>query len=183
MKKINYLMALFLLILLAMLARPPVEAAIRSIEGVVTRVSDGDTVQVMTTEGTKIRVRLYGLDAPETEKRDYKTGRLKSPGQPYGDQAEKALAGMVLHKHVRLDVMDIDPYKRLVCVVWLGDTNVNKVLVRSGMAEAYREYLREYRMDFLMAEQAAKGERRGIWSQGQYERPKDFRKRMKVSGD
>jgi endonuclease YncB( thermonuclease family) len=39
---------------------------IRTVTGTVTKVSDGDTIQVTTAERTKLRVRLYGIDAPET---------------------------------------------------------------------------------------------------------------------
>jgi len=41
---------------------------IRTVTGTVTKVSDGDTIQVTTPEQTKLRVRLYGIDAPETPK-------------------------------------------------------------------------------------------------------------------
>lgn len=34
-------------------------------EGIVNKVADGDTVQVVTDEGMKLKVRLYGIDAPE----------------------------------------------------------------------------------------------------------------------
>jgi endonuclease YncB( thermonuclease family) len=36
---------------------------IRTVTGKVTRVSDGDSIQIATPEHTKLRVRLYGIDA------------------------------------------------------------------------------------------------------------------------
>ena len=60
---------------------------IRTEEGIVKKVADGDTVTVMTNEGTKLKVRLYGIDAPETEKMNHKTGVVSKPGQPYGEEA------------------------------------------------------------------------------------------------
>lgn len=59
----------------------------RSIEGVVTKVTDGDTLNVTDDLGTKVKVRLYGIDAPETEKTNKKTRRVSKPGQPYGSEA------------------------------------------------------------------------------------------------
>ena len=53
---------------------------IRTVTGTVTKVSDGDTIQVTTPEQTKLRVRLYGIDAPETPKIDQHTGRVNKPG-------------------------------------------------------------------------------------------------------
>ena len=55
---------------------------IRTVTGTVTKVSDGDTIQVTTPEQTKLRVRLYGMDAPETPKINQRTGRVNKPGNP-----------------------------------------------------------------------------------------------------
>jgi hypothetical protein len=37
-------------------------------EGTVTRVADGDTLTVITPNQTKLRIRMWGIDAPETPK-------------------------------------------------------------------------------------------------------------------
>jgi endonuclease YncB( thermonuclease family) len=42
------------------------------------------------------QVRLYGIDAPETEKYSHKTGRISKSGQPYGEEAYKALESKIL---------------------------------------------------------------------------------------
>src|SRR5689334_7948250 len=73
---------------------------IRTIEGIVSKVSDGDTVHVTDSQGTKVKVRLYGIDAPETEKSNKKTGHVSKPGQPYGDEAWKAHEGKIYRKRV-----------------------------------------------------------------------------------
>jgi Bacterial SH3 domain len=51
-------------------------------EGRVARVADGDTLTVITPNQTKLRIRMFGIDAPETPK------GTKFPGQPYGPEAE-----------------------------------------------------------------------------------------------
>jgi endonuclease YncB( thermonuclease family) len=56
---------------------------IRTVTGTVTKVSDGDTIHVTTPEQTKLTVRLYGMDAPETPKINQRTGHINKPGQPY----------------------------------------------------------------------------------------------------
>ena len=84
-------------------------------------------------------------------------------------------------KQVRLDIIDIDRYKRMVGVIWIGNRNINLEMVKEGYAEAYLEYLKEpYREQFIRAEKEARSARRGIWSLPEYERPNDFRKRFKV---
>jgi endonuclease YncB( thermonuclease family) len=54
---------------------------IRTVTGTVTKVSDGDTIHVTTPEQTKLTVRLYGMDAPETPKINQRTGHINKPGQ------------------------------------------------------------------------------------------------------
>jgi micrococcal nuclease len=103
--------------------------------------------------------------------------------EPYGDESWKALEAKIMGKVVRLDIIDIDQYKRMVGLIWIGDRNINQEMIREGYAEAYLEYLKEpYRAQFLQAERDAKAARRGIWGLSDYERPADFRKRLKVRG-
>ncbi len=83
-----------------------------------------------------------------------------------------------------MDIVDIDRYRRMVSMIWLGNRNINLEMVREGYAEAYREYLKEpYRSQFINAEQEAKSAKNGIWRLSNYERPSEFRKRMRVRGD
>ena len=149
-------------------------APLRTVTATITKITDGDTVQAVTPEGTKLKVRLYGIDAPETAK-----GKI--PGEPFGADARDYLAALVSRKTVQVEIRDIDRHRRMVAVLWLGEQNVNLEMISAGMAEAYGEYLKQpYRAPFLQAEQEAKARGRGIWSQGSnYERPSQFRKRMK----
>jgi len=156
---------------------------IRTVAGTVTKVSDGDTIHVTTPEKTKLTVRLYGMDAPETPKINQRTAKINKPGQPYGEKSWMALDAKIMGKLVKLDIIDIDRYKRMVGVIWIGNRNINLEMIKEGYAEAYLEYLKEpYRAQFIQAEKEARSARRGIWSLPDYERPKDFRKRLKVRG-
>ena len=87
-------------------------------------------------------------------------------------------------KQVRLDIIDIDRYKRMVGMIWISNRNINLEMVKEGCAEAYLEYLKEpYRAQFIQDEKEARSARRGIWSLQGYERPNDFRKRLKMGGN
>jgi micrococcal nuclease len=110
------LIALLLLFPLISVAKEPV----RTEEGIVKKVADGDTVTVMTNEGTKLKVRLYGIDAPETKKMNHKTGVVSKPGQPYGEEAYRALENKLLGKRVKVVIMDVDRYRRMVGILYLG---------------------------------------------------------------
>ena len=158
-----------------------VPAAIRTVTGKVTKVTDGDTIRVMTPEQTVLKIRFYGIDAPETPKINRRTGHINKPGQPYGNESWKALEGKIMGKQVRLDILDIDKYRRMVCMVWLNDRNINLEIVREGFAEVFVEYLKEpYREQFVSAERDARSAKRGIWALPDYERPRDFRKRLQL---
>ena len=154
---------------------------IRIIEGVVTKVSDGDTIHVQDRLGTKVKVRLYGIDAPETEKRNRKTGRVSKQGQPFGEEASESLTAKVYRRPVKIEVIDMDRYKRAVSIVWQGNRNVNAALVREGLAWAYREYLdRPYASEYLQAEEGARKGKRGLWQQPNPQPPWEFRRSLKA---
>ncbi len=147
----------------------------------VTKVSDGDTIQVVDSLGTKVKVRFYGIDCPETEKA---TGRqaVSKPGQPYGEEAFRALQGKLQRQHVRLDVMDTDRYGRTVSIVWLGDRNINLEMVAEGWAWAYTQYLdRPHASEYLQAEEQARAKRLGLWQQSNPQPPWEFRKMQRKS--
>jgi micrococcal nuclease len=103
--------------------------SIRTEEGVVRHVADGDTVTAVTNEGMKLKIRLYGIDAPEIQHINRRTGILARPGQPYGEEARRALEGKVLRKRVKVQIMDIDRYHRMVAVLHLGDKDINREMV------------------------------------------------------
>lgn len=160
---------------------PVSHTAIRTVTGTVTKVSDGDTIHVTTPEQTKLKVRLYGIDAPETPKINNRTGHLNKPGQPYGVESWKALESKIMGRQVRLDIINIDRYKRLVGIIWLLNRNINMEMLSEGYAEAYVEYLNApYRSKFMEAQLEARSAKKGVWSLLEYERPKNFRQRLKM---
>jgi endonuclease YncB( thermonuclease family) len=170
------LVIMSLLLAVPSLAKEP----IRTIEGIVTKVSDGDTINIQDSLGTKVKVRLYGIDAPETEKVNKKTGKITKPGQPYGEEAYQSLNSKVYRKQVKLDVMAIDQYKRLVGIVYLNGKNINQKMVAEGYAWAYRQYLdRAHASEYIDLEENARRNRLGLWQQNNPQPPWEFRKSLK----
>ena len=181
MKKLVQITLLLLLpLLLTCISVPTSHAAIRTVSGTITKVTDGDTVHLTTPEQTILKVRLYGIDAPETDKINNKTGRVNIPGQPYGEESMSALANKIMGRKVRVDILDIDKYRRMVGMIYLDERNINLEMIREGYAEAFVEYLEEpYKTEFLKVEREARAAKKGIWSLPAYERPREFRKRLK----
>ena len=106
----------------------------RTIDGMVKAVYDGDTVLLTTREESRLKVRLYGIDAPETKKPN-------KPGQPYGDISKRTLMYKIMGRRVTAEIVDIDQYKRAVAIIRYEGRDINRELVAEGMAWAYRQYL------------------------------------------
>ena len=168
----GYRMIIIRILLLLLLAVPAfAKDPIRTIDGTVVKVSDGDTIQVVDEYGTMAKVRLYGIDAPEAVKGS------KKVGQPYGEEAYQALRSKVKGQKVSVDVIDIDKYKRVVSIVRMGQRNINKEMVQEGWAWAYRKYLdRAYASEYITLEDEARKGGRGLWQQSNPQPPWEFRK-------
>lgn len=163
----------------------PASAMVRStFEGTAVNVSDGDTFVLLLDNGTKLKIRTAFYDAFETPKINHKTGRVNKEGQFFAEEVANALRKKIEGKRVTVDIIDVDRYHRLVGIIFLGSRNINLEMVREGWAEAYYEYLKQpYKNDFLEAEKQARKERRGIWGLPNYERPSEFRKGQRISGE
>ncbi|MDD2539646.1 MAG: thermonuclease family protein [Desulfuromonadaceae bacterium] len=159
-----YLVALLQILLLANTAY-----AGRIIDGMVRAVYDGDTVLLATREESRLKVRLYGIDAPETKKPDM-------PGQPYGDISKRILMYKVLGRRVTAEIVDIDQYKRAVAIIRYEGRDINREMVAEGMAWAYRRYLQgTYISEYIETEDRARLHRVGLWKTSNPEPPWEFR--------
>ncbi|OQM76756.1 thermonuclease family protein [Manganibacter manganicus] len=157
-KLADYGFAIGLLLLLAFLVARLEERDRRTETGAAS-VVDGDTIRLGRT-----RVRLRGIDAPETAQLCRKDGTDYACGK----QARQALAKLIAGRPVSCDGSRLDRYGRLLGDCSAGDTNLNRQLVLSGWAVAYG--------DFEHDEAAARADGRGIWA-GSFERPQEWRRR------
>lgn len=123
------------------------------------RVVDGDTIRI----GSE-RIRLYGIDAFETDQTCH--------GTPCGRQATRALTDMIGNRPVSCSVRDIDRYERKVAVCSAGGQDLNAAMVSAGHAVAYRRYSQDY----VAHENTARRARTGTWAQG-FDDPEDWRHR------
>jgi len=97
----------------------------------VTRVYDGDTFKA-SGHDIEIKVRLVGIDTPETKKKKNK------PGQPFGQKAKKFLARMVLNKQVFIKGYGTGRNNRILAVVNVDRKNVNLKLIKDDLAEVHQ---------------------------------------------
>ena len=147
--------------------------AARIVEGVVRAVYDGDTIQLATRNSSQLKVRLYGVDAPETAKPD-------TPGQPFGSVARRTLMYKIMGREVSAEIIEIDQYQRAVAVIRYGGRDINREMAAEGMAWAYRQYLRgTYASEYIGAENRARSIRAGLWRDANPQPPWEFRQTLK----
>ena len=141
----------------------------RIIEGVVRAVYDGDTVLLATRESSRLKVRLYGIDAPETAKPGM-------PGQPFATIAKRTLMFKIMGRRVSAEIMDSEQYQRAVAVLRYNGRDINRDMVAEGMAWAYRRYLSgPYASDYIGAEEKARVRHNGLWREANPLPPWEFR--------
>src|SRR5438128_5764023 len=138
--------------------------------GRVVRIADGDTVTILDAANTQHRIRLEGIDAPESH-------------QAFGTQSKKNLSEMVFGKDVTVVYQKTDQYGRLVGKIVLDGKDVNLEQVKAGMAWHYKEYQREQAPEdrelYTAAEEEARKARRGLWRDPEPVEPSAFRKEEK----
>ena len=138
----------------------------------VIAVIDGDTILLKPLDSYPAQPRVYKLrladiDAPEKD-------------QPYGEEAKRELAKLVLHQHIRVVTVATDHYGRRIGWVnlervFLAEMNVNVELVERGWAWALTRHRRHPQM--VAAQQHAQHARRGLWAAEQPIPPWIWRKR------
>lgn len=128
-------------------------------------IIDGDTIDM---EGK--RIRLYGIDAPEIKQLCYKSDHQ----YPCGKYAQDALKRITISGNVRCVEKYYDFYGRIVAECFIGDTNINALMVEQGWAMAYRRYSKQY----VFQENLARTKKRGIW-QGEFDNPHKYRSKYK----
>lgn len=132
------------------------------IPGRVIGVHDGDTLTLLADGKQTVKVRLHGIDAPESK-------------QAFGSRAKQELSSLVFGKDVTVEVLDKDRYGRSVGRVMLGKVNINEEMVRRGFAWWYRAYAKGDK--FLEgAEAEAKTANRGLWIDTEPVAPWQWRK-------
>lgn len=116
----------------------------------VVSITDGDTLNVLR-DGQQVKVRLYGIDCPES-------------GQDHGPKARDLTAAFVAGRNVEVEQKDTDRYGRAVCLVKVDGQSLNELIVQNGYAWVYRQYCKEkFCQDWIKLEGLAKQQKKGMW--------------------
>ena len=146
----------------------------------VTHVVDGDTLDVDLPDGAypRTRVRLWGVDTPETVK-------ANTPVQHFGPEAGAFTRRMTLHQPVRLELVGRetrDKHGRLLAYVFLPDGQMlNRLLVEQGYAYADPRYDHPHKAEFARLQRKALKAGLGLWAEvRQDDLPYYYRTRLKL---
>lgn len=119
------------------------------IDGKVVGVTDGDTLTVLDSSNVQHKIRLDGIDAPES-------------AQDYGEKAKQALSSKVFGEEVRVRWREADKYGRTLGAIFVGDRWINRELVAEGWAWRYDEY--SHSKLLKQAQENAKSDKIGLWA-------------------
>jgi endonuclease YncB( thermonuclease family) len=176
-----------LLALLLAALQPALAADPRSFDAYVVGVADGDTITVLDASNTQHKIRLAGIDAPESK-------------QPYGQASRNHLAELVANKNVAVEWIKRDKYGRIVGKVMVASPDAcpdarpdcPKTLdaclaqVTSGLAWHFKRYESEQseedRHRYAFAETEARAKRAGLWKEPSPVPPWEWRAERRASG-
>ncbi len=132
--------------------------------GKVVGIADGDTITVLRASREQVKIRLYGIDAPESD-------------QPFGQASRKNLSALVFGEKVDVLVMSVDRYGRTVARINVKGADVNAAQIRDGYAWLYRRYCKtSVCEEWAGLETMARSDRKGLWADEDPVPPWDWRK-------
>ena len=130
----------------------------------IIKIYDGDTITALTSQKEKIKIRLYGIDAPELK-------------QPFGKASKRHLIDLISNNSLNINEKGKDKYGRTLAVLYSGDQDINAQMVIDGYAWAYDKFSKDY----VAFQQNAQLLKKGLWIDKDVVRPSDFRKLKKPS--
>ncbi|MBT4049339.1 MAG: hypothetical protein HN749_03185 [Nitrospina sp.] len=143
------------------------QADLKTVNGEVFQIQNGDTLTLKTDRDKLHKVRLADIDAPEM-------------GQPFGKPALRLATDLAMGKIVRVNYTFKDKYNRLIGEVFLPDGKLmNEEMLKSGLAWHYR--VKNPHSSFLeKLEYKAWKKNLGLWVQKKPVPPWEFRRENRL---
>ena len=131
------------------------------------RVIDGDTLEIIPTKGPSERIRLLGIDAPESN-------------QAHGTYSTQILQQCVNQGQVTVEWFEQDRYQRLLGKVRVNGLDCNLNQIQQGAAWHYKQYQQSQsefdRLNYANAEVNARRQAIGLWASSTVVAPWDYRR-------
>ena len=131
------------------------------------RVIDGDTLEIIPTKGASERIRLLGIDAPESN-------------QAHGAYSTQTLQQCVNQGQAIVEWFEQDRYQRLLGKVRANGVDCNLNQIQQGAAWHYKQYQQSQsefdRLNYANAEVNARRQAIGLWASSTVVAPWDYRR-------
>jgi endonuclease YncB( thermonuclease family) len=134
-------------------------------DAVVVGVTDGDTITVLTPTKEEVKIRLYGVDAPERK-------------QSFGTKSREFLASLVFGQTVVVAPFGKDLYGRTIAKIFLNDRDVGLTCIEYGYCWWYQTYAKK-EITYKKAQAKARKQELGLWVDVKPIPPWEFRKAKK----
>ena len=132
-------------------AQRPTDLVNKTFVADVTRVADGDTVEVLIPPARKVRIRLHGVDTPEAK-------------EPFSNQARTFTRVLMFGRRVTVVGKDVDRYDRLVARIAVDNVDASESIIAAGLGCTFRQYVTDPALESALA--SARNSQRGFWAAG-----------------
>jgi endonuclease YncB( thermonuclease family) len=127
----------------------------------VVSISDGDTFTAINKDNLQLKIRVFGIDAPEKK-------------QAFGNKSREFLSSLIFGKSITIDVQSKDGYGRYLAYVYSPEgKDVSLLMIHEGMAWHFTKY--DNNGVYEAAQTLAKKAKRGLWADPSPVAPWDFR--------
>lgn len=133
----------------------------------ITEVVDGDTLEAEIRNNT-VTLRLQGVDTPEVHTSnnvsEWECNMTRQHLREYGEKASRFVKENYDDQEVRVVYRGEGYYGRTLASVYLNGTNLEKQLLRKGLAQTYESSSFEEKQRFLQIESKTRRKEKGVWS-------------------
>lgn len=127
----------------------------------VVGISDGDTFTCVNDNNLQLKIRIYGIDAPEKK-------------QAFGNKSKEYLSSLVFGKRITIDVQSQDSWGRYIAYVYTSSNeDVSLLMIQSGMAWHFVKF--DNSPLYANAEIEARRHELGLWADKNPVAPWEFR--------
>ena len=131
----------------------------------VVGISDGDTFTCINDDNLQLKIRIFGIDAPEKK-------------QAFGNNSKEYLSSLIFGKRISINVQYKDGYGRYIAYVYSPEgKDVSLLMLHEGMAWHFTKY--DNNKVYSDAENVARKAKRGLWSDPSPIPPWDYRPQSK----
>jgi len=144
----------------------------------VVNVVDGDTIDIDIPDGNynHTRIRLWGVDTPETKSPD-------TPTMYFGEEASSFTKKLTLNKKVRLFLASDKTrgkYGRLLAYVRLPDDRfLNEIFISQGFGYADLRFEHSFYNKYKQLDSVARNQKKGLWKKVKREQLPEWLQRKK----